>query len=90
MTNEDTQVEIERRLKSAVSEIALRHGRRVCPEFKDEVLKACTKILSEYPLDLGIPEIVADPIQQEDGSVKFWVGGLPALKLLPDDSSEEE
>jgi hypothetical protein len=56
-----------------------------------EVIEACSKILSEYPIETDFPEIALDPVQDTtSGSYKFWVGGLPPLKLLPDDSSEEE
>lgn len=87
----DTQEVIARRLKSAISEVALRHRRRVTPEMRAEVIEACSKILSEYPIDTGFPEIALDPIQDiTSGSYKFWVGGLPPLKLLPGESSEDE
>jgi len=56
-----------------------------------EVIEACSRILSEYPTDLDFPEIALDPIQDTtSGSFKFWVGGLPPLKLLPGESSEDE
>jgi hypothetical protein len=53
-----------------------------------EVVKVCSTILSEYT-ETEYPKIALDPIQKDDGSVTFWVGGLPPMQLLPGDDTEE-
>jgi hypothetical protein len=80
--------EIQRRLQSAIAEAALRHGRRVTSEMRAEVVKVCSTILSEYT-ETEYPKIALDPIQKDDGSVTFWVGGLPPMQLLPGEDTEE-
>lgn len=82
MTVED---EIQRRILDCVNEISLRCGSQMTSEIRDEIIESTLAILREYESYEDVPEVVLDPIQPSDGSVKMWVGGLPLPMLVPDE-----
>lgn len=82
-----TENEIQRRIKARVAEIVLQHGRHNTEAAREEIIEACSEILSEYETEEV--EVVLDPIQKPNGSVTVWIGGLPGLEIVPDPDGEE-
>lgn len=82
-----TEGEIQRRINARVAEIVLQHGRHNTEAARGDIIEACSEILSEY--EIGEAKVVLDPIQEPDGSVTVWVGGLPGLKIVPDPDGED-
>lgn len=79
--------EVARRLRARVAEIAMRHGRQMSPEFREEAEKALREILSDYPELAGSePTWSIDPfvdVGDEATVMEVHLGGLPPPTLVP-------